>query len=128
MNTLIMTRPAKLSRFASLWAALLTLSAHAGIHTFNFDDSGPIPQGGAVFSAEQTITGIEHMIASVELILTFSDRASLTGDTFGIQGLLNLGTDANARFVSFEPVVTSTTTHGERIFDVRFSGAPGTPA
>jgi len=117
-------RPAILS---SLFAALLSFSAQAGLYTFPFTDSGPIPQEGAVFSVEQTISGIERSISSVDLILTFNDKVSLTGDRSGIQGLLNLGAEPDCPFVSFQPVVTSTTSHGNRIYDVTFSGPPGTP-
>jgi hypothetical protein len=118
---------ARLVVVSSLLTALLSLSAHAGLYTFPFTDSGPIPQGGAVFSVEQTISGIEHSISSVELILTFNDKASLTGGSSGIQGLLNLGTQPDCPFVSFQPVVTSTTSNGNRIYDVTFSGLPGPP-
>jgi hypothetical protein len=117
----------KLAVLSSLLAALLGLSARAGVYPFPFTDSGPIPQGGTVFSVEQTIGGIEHVITSVELILTFNDTTSLLGNSSGIQGLLNLGTEASSPFVSFQPVVTSTTSHGNRIYDVTFSGAYGTP-
>lgn len=117
----------RLAVLSSLLAALLSLSAEAGLYTFSFNDSGPIPQGGTVYSVEQTISGIEHVISSVELILTFNDKVSLTGDSSGIQGLLDLGTEPDSPFVSFQPVVTSTTSHGNRIYDVTFSGAPGTP-
>ena len=122
-----MNKHTKLAALSSLLAALLGLSAHAGVYPFPFTDSGPIPQGGTVFSVEHTISGIEHVITSVELILTFNDKTSLLGNSSGIQGLLNLGTLASSPFVSFQPVVTSTTSNGNRIYDVTFSGASGTP-
>lgn len=120
-----MSKHTKLAVLSSLLAALFSLSAQAGLYTFNFTDSGPIPQGGTVFSAEQTISGIEHVISSVELILTFNDKASLTGDSAGIQGLLNLGTDAGSPSVGFFPDVTSTGSHGTRTYDASFSGLNG---
>jgi hypothetical protein len=127
MNASSMNKHTKLAALSSLLAALLGLSAHAGVYPFPFTDSGPIPQGGTVFSVERTISGIEHVITSVELILTFNDKTSLLGNSSGIQGLLNLGTLSSSPFVSFQPVVTSTTSNGNRIYDVTFSGASGTP-
>jgi hypothetical protein len=127
MNASFMHKHAKLAVLSSLLAALFSLSAQAGLYQYSFNDSGPIPQGGTVFSVEHTIGGMEHVISSVELILAFNDRVSLTGDSSGIQGLLNLGTEPGSPFVSFQPVVTSTTSHGNRIYDVTFSGASGTP-
>jgi hypothetical protein len=117
----------KLAVRSSLLAALFSFSAHGGLYTFNFNDSGPIPQGGAVLSVPQTISGIEHVISSIELILTFNDNASLTGNSSsGIQGLLNLGTATGSPFVSFSPTATSASGQ-ERIYDVTFSGSSGTP-
>ena len=124
MKTLNATKLAVLS---TLLAALFSFSVQAGLYQYTFDDSGPIPQGGTVFSVEQTISGIEHVISSVELILTFNDSASLSGSSSsGIQGLLNLGTATGSPFVSFSPTATSSSGQ-ERIYDVTFSGAAGTP-
>jgi|ERR1019366_2844895 hypothetical protein len=127
MSASFMSKRKKLAVVSGLLAALLSLSARAGVYPFPFTDSGPIPQGGTVFSVEQTISGIEHVISSVEFILTFNDQASLTGGSSGIQGLLNLGTLSSSPFVSFQPVATSTAPNGNRIYDVTFSGVSGTP-
>ncbi|MGO8927546.1 MAG: hypothetical protein ACLQU3_11720 [Limisphaerales bacterium] len=117
----------KLALLSGLLAALFSLSARAGLYQYTFSDSGPIPQGGTVFSVEQTISGIQHVVSSVELILTFNDSASLTGSSSsGIQGLLNLGTATSSPFVSFSPTATSSSGQ-ERIYDVTFSGTSGTP-
>jgi hypothetical protein len=128
MNASFMNNHTKLTVLSSLLAALLSLSAQAGVYQYSPSGSGPIPQGGTAFSTEFTIpASIEHVITSVELILTFNDNASLRGDSTGIQGLLNLGTLSSSPFVSFQPVVTSTASSGNRIYDVTFSGASGTP-
>jgi hypothetical protein len=128
MNASFMNNHTKLTVLSSLLAALLSLSAQAGVYQYRPPGSGPIPQGGTAFSTEFTIpASIEHVITSVELILTFNDNASLRGDSTGIQGLLNLGTLSSSPFVSFQPVVTSTASNGNRIYDVTFSGASGTP-
>ena len=90
----MMNKHAKLAALSSLLAALFSLPAQAGLYQYSFNDSGPIPQGGPVFSVEQTISGIEPVISSVKLILTFNDKVSLTGDSSGIEGLLDLGTES----------------------------------
>lgn len=112
----------KLAVTSSLMAALLCFSARAALYTYTPPGSGPIPQGGTVFSAEFTIpTTIESVITSIELTLIFNDNASLIGNSIGIQGLLNLGTDVGSPSVGFFPVVTSTGSGGNRIYDVVFS-------
>jgi hypothetical protein len=47
-----MNKHTKLAVLSSLLAALFSLSAQAAVYPFTFSDSGPIPQGGTVFSAE----------------------------------------------------------------------------
>jgi hypothetical protein len=121
-----MNKPTKLAVLSFLLAAMFSLSARAGVYTYNYSDSGPIPQGGTVFSVEHTISGLPYSIAGIEIILTFNDKTSLTGNSSGIQGLLNLGTGQGSPFVSFYPDVTRTS-QGNRIYDVTFSGASGTP-
>ena len=121
-----MNKHTKLAVLSSLLAGLFSLSAQAALYgpfTISYTPPAAIPQGGSVFSAEQPVTGIEHYISSIELILTFNDKASLLGTSSGIQGLLNLGTGAGSPSVSFFPDVTRTSA-GNRIYDVTFSGAP----
>ena len=125
MNASFMNNHTKLTVLSSLLAALLSLSAQAGVYQYSPSGSGPIPQGGTVFSTEFTIpASIEHVITSVELILTFNDNASLRGDSTGIQGLLNLGTDAGGPSKGFFSDVTRSS-HGNRIYDLTFSDFNG---
>ena len=111
---------------AGLLAMLFGASARAGLYTYDFSDSGPIPQGGTVFSAEHGITGVALSISSIELILTFQDSSSLLGNSSGIQGHLLLGTDPGSPFVNFYPSATSSS-GAERIYDVTFNGVSGSP-
>jgi hypothetical protein len=125
MSATFMNNHTKLTVLSSLLAALFNLSAQAGIYQYSPSGSGPIPQGGTVFSTEFTIpASIEHVITSVEIVLTFNDNASLTGESTGIQGLLNLGTDAGDPSKGFFPDVTRTS-HGNRIYDLTFSDFNG---
>ena len=116
----------KAAAISALLAVSFSLSAYAGLYTFNYSDSGPIPQGGTTFSAEHGITGIPASISSLELILTFSSATSLLGTSSGIQGLLVLGTSETSPYINFYPVATSSSGQ-QRIYDVTFSGAPGSP-
>lgn len=106
---------------ASQLALLSSMPSSASIYIENFTDAGPIPQGGLVLSAEQSVSGATGSITSVELILTFNDSASLGGN---IQGSLNLGTGAGSPSVSFIPSATSSS-GAERIYDATFSGLNG---
>ena len=126
MTPLLINNRMKLAVLSSLLAALFSLSAHAGLYTYNYSDNGPIPQDGTVFSAAPTITGIMPSITSLELILTFNDPNSLLGNNTGIQGHLILGTDTSSPFINFYPVATSSSGQ-EGIYDVTFSGTSGSP-
>ena len=127
MNASFMNKHAKLAVLSGLGAALFCLPAQAAFYPFNYTDSGVIPQNGSTFSAEQTISGIAPSISSIELILTFNDKSSLTGNpSSGIQGLLNLGITGSSSYVSFSPTATSSSGQ-ERIYDVIFSGTSGSP-
>jgi hypothetical protein len=126
-----MKKLTKITVLSSLFAALFCLSAQAALYSFNFNtpgvDSGPIPQGSTTFSVEHPITtGFDYSITSVQLILTFNDTSSLAGNSTGIEGLLNLGTQASSPFVNFFPTATSTS-HGNGIYDVTWTGTSGTP-
>jgi hypothetical protein len=125
MNASFMNKHTKLVVLSSLLAALFSLSAHAALYPFDYSDSGPIPQTGVAFSAEHGITGIASSISSIELVLTFYNNLSLSGNSSGIQGLLTLGTASDSPYVSFYPTATSSS-GTERIYDVTFSGSPGT--
>ena len=67
-------------------------------------------------------------ITSIELILTFNNSVSLgaTSDLSTLRGSLNLGTDVSSPYVSFTPVISSTS-GGNAIYDVTFTGSSGTP-
>jgi type 1 fimbria pilin len=127
MNASFMNKHTKLAVLSGLLAALFSLSTQAAVYSYTFTDSGQIPQDGTVLAFEHQISGIAEVIQSVELILTFNDSASLTGNSSsGIQGLLNLGITGTSPFVSFSPTATSSS-GAERIYDMTFSGTSGTP-
>jgi hypothetical protein len=118
----------KVTILSSLLAALFSFSAQAALYTFNFGDTGAVPQGGATLSFEHAITtGFDYSISSVQLILTFNDKTSLTGNNLGIEGLLNIGTTTGSPSMDFFPTATSTS-HGQRIYDVTWTGTQGTPS
>ena len=115
----------KLAVLSGLLTAMFNLSAHAALYPFNYSDSGAIPQGGTTFSAEQTVSTLpDYVITSIELILTFNDSSSLTGNSTGIQGLLDLGTGTGSTYANFSPTATSSSGQ-QRIYDVTFSGFNG---
>src|SRR3974390_382928 len=126
MNPSSETWGRKVAAIVGLLALGFSPSAQAGVYTYNFSDSGPIPQGGTTFSVEHTISQFDYIITSVELILRFNDNASLFGNNTGIQGHLILGTDVSSPFVNFYPVATSSSGQ-ERTYDVTFSGPSGSP-
>jgi hypothetical protein len=127
MDASFMNKHTKLAVLSSLLATLFSLSAQAGFYSYTPSGSGPIPQDGSVFSAEFPIpTTIDHVITSVEFILTFNDSASLTGNPLsGIQGLLNLGIAGNSPSYSFSPTVGTHGSGSQRIYDVTFSDFNG---
>jgi hypothetical protein len=115
MKTLSKIQSIRRGFILSLLAGVFCCSAHAGLYSFNFSDSGVVPQGGMVFSAEEAVSSISlpsPYITSIELILTFNDAASLAGNSSGIQGSLNLGTGTGSPFVSFYPSETGAGTGG----------------
>jgi hypothetical protein len=118
-------KPAVLS---GLLAAMFTLSAHAALYSYT-DNTAPgvVPQDGTTFSSQQVVSGIPSIIASpgVEIILTFNDNASLTGNSSGIQGLLDLGTGTSSPFVSFEPTGTPVAGSQERTYTATFTSLDG---
>jgi hypothetical protein len=116
----------RLAVVSCLLAVLGSFSVQAGIYTFNYTDSGPIPQGGTVFSAEHGVTGVPSSISSIELVLTFNTASSLLGTSSGIQGHLLLGTGESSPFVNFYAVDNdgNPATH---VYDVTLSGTPGSP-
>ncbi len=97
--------------------AVFSICARAGLYTYNFSDSGAIPQGNTTFSAEQTVSGIPTSISSVELVLTFNDSVDLTGGSGGIQGTIILNPTGSDTYVSFSPVQTSSGTGSQVIYD-----------
>lgn len=126
MITPIKTERTSLAVVLSLLIVIFSLSAHATLYTFDYSDSGPIPQGGTTFSVEHTISGIESPITSIELTLTFNDNSSLTGNSSsGIQGSLILDPGGSNIHASFSPVATSSGTGTQRIYDVTFSSFNG---
>ncbi|HXI70588.1 MAG TPA: hypothetical protein VNN22_09575 [Verrucomicrobiae bacterium] len=120
-----MKKPIKLTMLASLLVAMFGLSAQAAYYPNTFGNSGAVPQDGTTFSAVHTLGGMASSITSVQLVLTFNDASSLTGNGSGIQGLLTLGTTTSSPYVSFAPVATSSS-GAQRIYDVTFSTTPTT--
>ena len=116
----------RVAAISGLLALLFSPSASAGLYTYNYSDSGAIPQGGTVFSAAHGITGIPTSISSIELILTFNDSSSLLGNSTGIEGHLVLGTGTGSPYVDFYPV-NNTGSGGTYVYDATFSGTSGSP-
>lgn len=119
----------KINVLSCLLVGALCVSAQAGLYSFNYTDSGAIPQGGTVFSAEHTVSISDipnPYVTQLELILTFNENTSLAGNGSGIQGRLNLGTISSSPYLTFNPVATSSS-GGQYIYDVTFSGSPGSP-
>jgi hypothetical protein len=118
-----MKKSPKQAVLSGLLAAMFTLSAHAALYTYNNTSSGVVPQNGTTFSSQQVVTGIASIIASpgVEIVLTFNDNASLTGNSSGIQGLLDLGTSTSSPFVTFSPTGTPVSGSQERTYTATFS-------
>lgn len=114
----------KLAVLSSLLAAMFSLSAHAGLYPYSINYSSsppPIPQGGlSLTPAPQiTVSGLPSVISSVEIILTFNDNSSLTGNSSsGIQGLLDLGTLTTSPSVSFSPTGTPVSGSQERTYEL----------
>jgi hypothetical protein len=127
MTPLFINNRMKLAVLSSLLAALFSLSAHAALYTFNYADSGAIPKGGTVFSAPQPISGLPSSITSVEMILTFNDSTSLSGNSTGIEGHLILGNGTGSPFVDFFPTGTPISGGQRTSYDVSFSGTAGSP-
>ena len=122
MTSFLILNRLKAAVLASLAGALFGFTAHAGLYTFDYSDSGAIPQGGTSFSAEHTISGLPSSITGVELILTFNNSASLTGSSLsGIQGTLILDPSGSDTYVSFSPVATRAGTGSQEIFDMSSS-------
>ena len=121
-------RGVKAAVISTLWALGLSLSATAGIytHTFDYTDSGVVPQAGITFSIEHAISGLSSSeLTSVLLTLTFNDNASLLGSIAGLQGHLILGSAMDSPFVNFYPVDNSGA--GLHTYTATFSGSPGSP-
>lgn len=98
-----------LTKTLALWAALaLTVgtSAHAGIYTFNYSDTGPLyPNAGNKLTFSHTEGGMPSLIQEVLLTPQFTSSAGLSaGD---IQGRLYLGTGSSPYY---ESITTSSPT------------------
>lgn len=111
----------------SLVAAIIGLPAQAALYTFNFNDSGVIPQGGTAYSVEHLVNIADTSITSFQIILTFNDSSSLLGNSSGIQGHIILGTAPNSPYVSFYPEISYSGEGSQKIYDVTFSGSAGNP-
>jgi hypothetical protein len=136
MNASTKNRGVRVAAISTLLAVVCNLSAHAGIYPFTDNapyteptgtgsttvSAGVIPQGGIVFSDEHVVSDDpDHSITSVELVLTFNDGSSLTGDGTGIEGHLILGTGASPSFVNFYPIGSPVSDSHERTYDLTFS-------
>ena len=119
-------RGVKAAAIATLWALGLSLSATAGIYTFDYTDTGAVPQAGVTFSTEHAISGLSpSSLTIVQLLLSFNDSASLLGTSAGLQGHLILGSAADSPYVNFYPVDNSGT--GLHTYTATFSGISGSP-
>jgi hypothetical protein len=108
----------RVAAISSVLALVFSLSAQGGLYTYNYSDSGPIPQGGTTLSFEHTIGGIEPIITSIELILTFQNNHDLNGS---ILGTLILDPGGSATYQSFAPSATQAGTGGQKIYDVTWT-------
>ena len=124
----------KVGIIAGLGAVIFGVTAQAS-YTFAFGSSenpiGVVPAGSSstfplVSVQDLSGQGMASSLSSFELTLTFNDSGALSGDGSGIQGQLVLGTGGSSTYVSFYPVAT-TTSGGNAIYDVTFSGSPGSP-
>ena len=52
MNAPTKNRAPRIAAISSVLALVFSLSAQAGLYTYNYSDSGPIPQGGTTLSFE----------------------------------------------------------------------------
>jgi len=109
----------RIAAISSVLAVGFSLSAQAGLFTYNYSDSGPIPQGGTSLSFEHSITGIPTVINNIELVLTFQNGYDLGGN---INGALILNPNGSPTYASFTPTITRAGTGGQEIYDVTFSG------
>lgn len=108
----------RVAAISSVLALVFSLSAQGGLYTYNYSDSGPIPQFSTSFSAEHSLTGIPSSITSIELILTFSSGYDLGGHILGTLILDPSGSDI---YTSFTPSVTRAGTGSQEIYDVTFT-------
>jgi hypothetical protein len=135
MNKSFLKNRMKAGIIFSLWAVVFSITTHAALYTFTLGSSGsPIgvvsPGSGSGFPLvsiqDLSAQGMLPSISSFELTLTFNDSGALASDGTGIQGQLLLGTGGSSPYVTFNPEATRTS-GGNAIYDVVFSGSPGSP-
>jgi hypothetical protein len=117
----------KIAAISSVLAVVFSLSAQAGLYTYNYNDSGPIPQGGTTLPFEHAISGIpsyDYSISGIELVLTFSSGYHV-GPGTTINGTLILDPSGSATYASFTPSLTSAGTGGQQIYDMTFANFNG---
>jgi hypothetical protein len=110
----------RVAAISSVLAVVFRLSAQAGIYTYPYSDSGPIPQGGTTLSFEHSINPplIPDSISSVELVLTFNNGYDLGGNINGALILDPSGSDINE---SLTPSESRAGTGSQEIYDVTFT-------
>jgi hypothetical protein len=116
-------RPITLAVLSSAVAVLLSVPAQAGLHSYP-GDTGTVPQSDGTLGFEHAISGEAFSITSLEIILTFNDASSLSGNSSGIEGHLLLGTGVSAPYVDFFPVATSSSGQ-QRTYDATFTDFNG---
>jgi hypothetical protein len=129
MTSLLTNKGLRVSLISSLLALTFGLSARGAIYSYDFSgDFGLIPHEQddyLPFFVEHEISGVaDPTITSFQIVLTFNDNYSLSGNSSGIQGLLTLGTLDTSPYVSFYAVDNSGS--GSHIYTATFSGDPGT--
>jgi hypothetical protein len=125
MNSTTNNHGMRVIAILSVLAVMFSFSARAALYTYNYTDSGAIPQGGTTFSAEHTLNpSAGNPINGVTLVLTFNNSYDLNGK---INGTLILDPSGSATFASFTPAGAGLTvgTGGQEIYTVSFSSFNG---
>ena len=63
MNEPSNNRSMRVAAISSVLAVVFSLSAQAGLFTYNYSDSGPVPQFGTTLSFEHSISGLPTVIS-----------------------------------------------------------------
>jgi hypothetical protein len=121
MNATNKSRGIKVIAISSLLTAAFGFAAQAALYTYDYSDSGAIPQNGTTFSVEHILNpSAGNPISGVTLVLTFNNSYDLNGS---INGTLILDPGGSATYASFTPAGAGLTvgTGGQEIYTVSFS-------